>query len=506
MSYIDGKSVPKREDRLKNACNVFGGCGSELLHQSGKGCLANKSRRFGQTFNCQLGLALTILATTPDSVLIVHGPVGCGNQNSNTYHRSGLLSRGQKGEPLLWASTSLDETDIINGGEKKLEEAIIKLDAIHRPSVIVVLTTCAPTIIGDDVDEIVACTQKRVGSKIILAHCAGFKTKISATGYDAAYHGFARALDLAFNEYPRLVEDEQREIKERYEKSITVNVFNAFSIGRTDEVELERLLNAIGLKVNFFPNFSHPDSFRKITRASLNVSLCATHDDYFLKYLEERWNMPYIIGNFPIGIQNTGEWLLDIARKFNREEESKGVIKAEVEAIRKVIEKYRAKLKGKRVLITGGEIRVPVTAMLLKELGAEIIGVRGHHYDEFGDPFYAKLVADNPNLEVNIATTQVFELVNMLNRLKPDLVLAHGGSNVWIAKLGIPSIPIYNQAQYYLGYTGVFEVARRAAKVLENISFQKNLNANVSLPYQQEWYSKSPFSYIKEAQESTVKV
>jgi len=132
--------------------------------------------------------------------------------------------------------------------------------------------------------------------------------------------------------------------------------------------ELERLLNAIGLKVNFFSQLSHPDSFRKITRAALNVSLCATHDDYFLKYLKERYDMPFIIGNFPIGIEKYREWLLDIAANLTAKKRlrsyqgrSRSYTKRNWEVPRETEREARAHYRREK-------IRVPVTADAVKEL------------------------------------------------------------------------------------------------------------------------------------------
>ncbi|MCX7745400.1 MAG: hypothetical protein N2645_00710 [Clostridia bacterium] len=179
------KQLPVREERVQ-ASNAFGGKTSDLLRQSRSGCLAKKSRSFGQTCNCQMGMSLTILATLPDTVIIFHGPVGCGSgtHGSEVYFRTGMTGRGMVPKPLIWASTNLDENDIIHGGEKKLEEAIKEADTLHRPAVIAVVVSCAPGIIGDDVDELVLRLQKVVSSKILLAHCEGFRTKIAATAYD----------------------------------------------------------------------------------------------------------------------------------------------------------------------------------------------------------------------------------------------------------------------------------------------------------------------------------
>lgn len=497
MSYIDEKVFPSREERL-NAGNAFGGKVCDLVKHSQHSCMVNKSRSFSQTCNCQMGMALGIVMTFPGTALLLHGPVGCGSQlhGSVSYRESGFTARGEKHPPLIWASSGLEESDVINGGEKKLEEAILKMDGIHRPHAIIILTTCSPSIIGDDADEIVIRLQKQVAAKLILMHCEGFKTKIAASGYDAVYHGIARSLELESEERREIHTDDTVRMAREYEKKRTVNLFNLFSIGRTDELELQRLLEILGLKVKFYPDFAHPDEFRVLTDAALNVSICPTHDDYFLKFLDEKFNMPYIIGSMPIGIRNSGEWLREIAAFFGLEQQAERVIETETAALGKALKFWQSRLQGKRVFVSGGEIRAAVTAELVKELGCKIAGVRGHHYDPFGDKAYARLLEDDPELEVNIATTQVFELVNMLSRTKPDLLLGHAGSNVWAGKLGIPSVPIFSQTQYYLGYKGVYEIARRMVKVLSNTAFQRNLQHNLPLPFKQDWYEQDPFNYI----------
>ncbi len=498
MSHMDEKVVPKREDRLQ-ANNAYGGKVCQLVKDSKAGCLVNKDRGFSQTCNCQLGLSLAMVHTLPDTVIIVHGPVGCASSShgSDSYHRAGLTNRGLPAEPLRWISSNLEERDIINGGAQKLEEAIIEADRTHRPAAIVIVTTCAPGIIGDDIDEVASRIQPQVAARIIPVHCEGFKTKISATAYDAVYHGIGRNLPLSPERTELVLPDPLADLAEQYRQGKTVNIFNVFSIGRADELELERLLGNLGLKAAFYPNFAHPDQFRALSQAALNVSLCPTHDDYFLEFLKERFGTPYILNTMPIGIRNTREWLLDIARVFGLETEAERIAAVEEAELNRSLSRYRDGLQGKKVFLSGGEIRAAATAMLMQELGCEIAGIRGHHYDRFGDELYLKTAALSPDLNVNIATTQVFELVNLLRRARPDLFLGHSGSNVWAAKLGIPSLPIFSQTQYYLGYRGVFEVARRAVKLLGNTAFQRRLQSNTALPFKPEWYDRDPFSYIK---------
>ena len=80
MDFANQKIPPIRENRV-GAWNAFGGTCGELSRQAKKGCLNYIQRSFTQTQGCQLNLSLAILSTIRESVIIVHGPIGCGGGN-----------------------------------------------------------------------------------------------------------------------------------------------------------------------------------------------------------------------------------------------------------------------------------------------------------------------------------------------------------------------------------------------------------------------------------------
>ncbi|MCW2277691.1 nitrogenase component 1 [Heliophilum fasciatum] len=494
VEYVNEKANPRRDDRLRT-CHAYGGTACGLVKDSQGGCLVNKDRSFSQTFGCQMSLSMFMLQTIPDTVSILHGPVGCGGASPGRDYRvrEGNRARGLKEQRVIWYNTNLNESDVINGGEDSLEKTILAIEERHHPKAIFIVSTCVPGIIGDDVDALAAQLQERVKAKLIPLHCEGFKTKIVATAYDAVYHGIAR----------HLIDDQEDAPAEaagaaqgQADGLIPVNVFNFSSMGRIDEVELARLLKGIGLEANFFPNYVHPDAFNHLKKAALNISVCATHDDYFLEYLKEKFGTPYLIGTMPIGSRNTSEWLLAIAGKLGKEEVAQQFITAETKELEAALAPYQERFQGKRVYISGGEIRVPATGMLMQELGFKVIGLRAHHYDEFGDDLYLKVAENDPDMEVNVATTQPFELVNLLNRAKPDLYIGHAGSNVYAAKLGIPGFPLFNTPKSYYGYRGAYEVALQVDRLLRNQAYQRKLKEHTRNPYHESWYQQDPYHYI----------
>lgn len=500
MSYIDEKVAPKREERL-GACIEFGGAACELKKKFGGGCLKTSSRGFCQGSICQLLPGTAIVNSIPDSVVIVHGSLGCGggghSHNPNIRLRQTLAgSTNPRG--AFWISTNLNEKDVVSGGEAKLEEAILEADKRYRPASIIVISSCVPGIIGDDIDSVAARLQPQVNGVILPVHCEGFKTKIMATAYDAIYHSIARNLLDREEEEENQWQDELELLKEKQRRSRLVNLLNVSSMTPLDEKELTRLLNALGLEVQIYPCFAHPDDMKYATQAALSISTCPTHDDYLVKHLKEKYGVPYILRHMPIGINNTSAWLRDIAKIFNLEDVAERMIQKETAELNETLLPYRKSLAGKKVMLSSGEVRTFATAVWLQELGMEIAAVRPYHYDEFGEVDLDKLAAVNPEVQVNVATVHPFETINLIEKNKPDFYLGHNSDTVWAAKQGIPILPIYGGANTYVGYIGAFDIARRIHRILKNPSFNKRLVGKVRQPYYQSWYKEEPFKFISE--------
>ncbi|MDR1570909.1 MAG: nitrogenase component 1 [Clostridiales Family XIII bacterium] len=504
MGYYEQKAPPVRDDRLE-LTTAFGGCVESLLKGSKGGCTAGCARRFSQANACQLLLTLQMAFTVPEAVTVVHGPAGCGSQSNAAEFaiRTAAAARGVKRDRFIWLSTNLQNDDIVAGGRDKLAEAIRYADRTFAPRVIFVALTCAPAVIGDDIDEISADLQREVAARVVPLHCPGFKSRVVASAYDTFYHAIIRHFELE----PRPGADYRlpfeyapdHDLKEwqfQRERSNTVNLINASSYGAPDEKEIVRLLNALDLEVRVYTEYAHYDDFRKITMAALNISLCNVHDDYLATYLEEKYGMPSLVSGMPLGIAATGEWLLAVAGRFGKEGLARRIIAAEEAQLSDALLPLRGRLAGRRAVINGGVIRVAYIAIMLQELGLEVVGLRPYHYDSLSDPVYEKLREHFPDVDVNVAASQMFEYMNILKRERPDLCVSHGGSNAWAMKAGIATAPLFSPNQASLGYAGVYAQARHFAKVLANTALQRNIAENVRLPYRSEWYEKDPYSYI----------
>ena len=503
MSLRTDKTVPGREERI-GAGIAFGGSAC-ALGKGRPGCLKHAEREFSQSGLCQMLPMLGMLLTLPDAALIVHGGLGCsgpGIMMNSSNIRLRNIQRGVANDPdTRWISSNLTEYEVINGGGEKLEAAIRTINERFNPRSIIVLQTCTPAIIGDDAATIVDHLREELGVPILLACCEGFRTKVWATGYDVAFH----ALVHGFIENDREGRPPRRTPWKPGERP-GINLINLASLGKPDEDEITRMLGRLGIDVTIGPNFATREEFRRMTQADLTVSVCPTHDDYFVDYLKEEYGIPSVLKEMPIGLENTRNWLLDIAGHFGLEEEAKRFCDEETEKVRKAALPFLPTLQGKRVFFSAGEFRALVTASLFQELGMEVVGLRSYHHDDFGAPFYDKLVQKQAGRDfpVDIANFQPFELTNLLTKIAPDLFVGHITDNVWAAKLGLPTMTIFRIFDVYTGFRGYFEVARRAARALRNPAFNRALSANSPQMYRPEWYKEDPFKYIKPGLEEAV--
>lgn len=504
MSYYKQSAPPVRDSRLRIG-DSYAGKACDLVNCGREGCLLQQGRGFWQAGSCQMALSLMMATTVENAVIVMHAPSGCGAllHSLSAQTAKGRARRGKASVPVPWLTTNLTEADVIGGGERKLRETIEYADRVFRPEIIFVVVTCAPSIIGDDVEEVVRQTRSSVMADVVSLHCPGFRSRVVASAYDAFYHSLLRGLDLSPKPWkdfrPNTLEDTQALLadkKYQFQKSRTVNVWNATSIGPEDEEEVKRLLSALGLNVRFFAEYSSRDELRQISEAALNVSMCNVHDDYMLKYLEEKFGTPYVIAGMPIGLRHTRKWLKEIAKHFALEREADNLADYEEEAVREAIKPFLEQVRDKRVLICGGVVRVGAEATMLSELGLKVISIRAYHYDEGAEPIYEEVGDILPDTPVAVSN-QIFEMTHQIKTLKPDLVISHNGTQGYVAKLGVPSVQLFDVDYAFFGYTGLYKILRRIVFELKNTSYRERLSKNVRLPYKQSYFEGSAFKYIK---------
>jgi nitrogenase molybdenum-iron protein alpha chain len=461
--------------------NDYGGTGDVAAQEYKKGCLKKADRSFAQGLQCQQINSMSALMSLDDAVFIAHAPQGCVGCTSLAVdmYRVGQAHRGVKNikNPHIIV-TNLDQKSVIFGGEPKLREAVKKAVERYNPKMIFVYASCASGIIGDDIDDIVADLQKENDAVIIPIHCEGFKSKVCASGFDAAF--------ISINKYILKGEKIQRQDN-------LVNLFAPTTVSYADQKEMERMLGLLGLEANYIPFYSSLEKIKRIPSAAASTSICKVFADEFMKTLEEDYGIPYSHTVMPIGVRNTDKWFRGIAAIAHKEKEAEEIIEREHERLLPLVEKIRERLQGKRVFICGGTGRSFAAAALIDDFGMELVGLETPTYDEDAQVDIEYLNGIHKNFVVDIANMQPFEQVNLVNKLKPDVFI---GVPEWAAKLGIPTTHVLDMKRPTMGYDGLLYLGNKIADQLENPGFNKKLSKHVKLPYRESWYEENAFKYI----------
>jgi nitrogenase molybdenum-cofactor synthesis protein NifE len=184
--------------------------------------------------------------------------------------------------------------------------------------------------------------------------------------------------------------------------------------------------------------------------------------------LEEKYGIAWFEGSF-YGIGDTSQALRDFARLLgdaDLSERTEALIAREEARIRAALEPWRARLKGKRVLLYTGGVKSWSVVSALQDLGMEVVATgtkKSTEEDkarirELMGPEAKMLDEGNPKL-----------LLQIYQDYKADILIA-GGRNMYTAlKARIPFLDINQEREFgYAGYQGMLELVRQLALTIES--------------------------------------
>ncbi len=479
---LDSAVVPVREARL-GSVSGYVGTAADLVARSAAGTLADRGRSFTQCLSCSEMCAVSLLAYIQDAAVVSHAPLGCAASfgGMNQLNRWGQLRRGLQVGNAHLVSSNLTESDTIFGAAAKLEQAVRAAYERFDPKAIFVATACASAIIGEDLAGPLDDLERELGVPIVPVHCEGFRSQLWSSGFDAAYHAILR----------KIVKPAQR-------KRNTVNVVNFWH----DDV-FSHLLEPLGLTANLIVPFSTIAQLETISEAAATVQMCATLGTYLASGLEELHGVPAIKAPQPYGIAGTDAWLRALARATGKESQAEALIAAEKDAIAQELADLRRELGGVRAYVAAGSAHGHSLISVLRELGVTIEGGCFYHHDpkfDHGDPAgdtLGHVVRTYGDFKAGVCNKQLFELINLANRIKPDiLIVRHGNLAVWGAKLGIPTFLLQDE-HLSLGYRGIVRYGRKILDFVSNPALVKHLAKHTRLPYKPWWFEQNPYAFLK---------
>lgn len=435
-----------REKRL-SALGAYLGEIGPLSAELESGDASQRIRTFAQTGPDDITQALRVLGGIDGAGIVVHGARGC----------AAVLPRTAG---AAWAVTNLDQRDTILGSDKALSQAIRALYRRHRPWVIFVVATPVVAINNDDIRSATEEAAEELGIPVQVVRSDGFRSRIAATGFDAA----AQAL---------LPLVPQASAERRSDRINLLAVDQGPGLGH-----IQTLLSELGLEVQLVP----AEGLRQAATASLTVTVQPDETDALGVGLEQQHGVPFLRLPPPIGLAATHSFLAAVAQATGRDAPAPPSLAP------------LNKLTGQRIALALPPAAAFAAADLIEELGGIVTGVGVEHVDIGHVAVLKNFAVKHPDLPLHVASGQSFEHVNRLARLSPDLFIGPTELALAAARQGIPAVAV--RSDDLLGRRGAAHLLRQASKALD----QPALAARLARPpsaYRPSWFRRSPDWHIK---------
>jgi nitrogenase molybdenum-iron protein alpha chain len=249
------------------------------------------------------------------------------------------------------------------------------------------------------------------------------------------------------------------------------------------------------------------EELEHMSEAAATTCICGVLGNYLGNALEEKYGVPYIRTINQSGIIGFETWLRELGRVTDRSDKIEKYIEEQRAIYIPQIEEIKKELKGLRAVLGMGPGYTFEVSRVLNELGIEVVWALAWHYDkkyENNDvpPTMKYMLQNNIDFEVSVSDQQNYEVMNILNRYKPDLYLSrHPGSTVWAIKQGTPALYVADEYMIF-GYKHTLEFAQSILNTIRNRSFEQNLAKRVKLPYTDWWYKQDLDEFLQEGKKN----
>ena len=382
-----------------------------------------------------------------DMVHVSHGPVGCGWYSWGTRRNMMTGITGVNNFAMQFTS-DFQEKDIVYGGDKKLKTLLEEAKELFPLAKgISVLSECPVGLIGDDINSVAKASAKDLDIPIIPCNCEGFRGVSQSLGHHIS------------NDTIRDYIIGTREFAEP-ESPYDIALIGEYNIGG-DAWSTKPLLEECGLNVkSVWTGDGELEKIAATHKVKLNVIHCYRSMNYMCKVMEEKFGIPWIELNF-FGPTKIRQSLRALAELFddNIKQKVEAVIAKYDPIMQSVIEEYKPRLDGKKVMLLVGGLRPRHTIGAYEDLGMDCVG-SGYEFAHTDD--YDRTAPEMPDATVVYDDPSEYEFEKFADALKPDLIGSGIKEKYVFQKMGIPfrQMHSWDYSGPYHGYKG-FEVFAR---------------------------------------------
>ncbi|NQE04868.1 Light-independent protochlorophyllide reductase subunit B [ANME-1 cluster archaeon GoMg1] len=309
--------------------------------------------------------ALMVAEAIVDAVPLIHGPIGCSFQRKINPFRPYM--------PFYETPcTDMNDLEVVYGGEDKLRVGIKETFEKYHPNLILVITTCASDLIGDDFKVVIEKTKAKgdVGCEVVYT-TGDFTDKSKPVGYQDALYAITDQM---------LCNGVESERTDKNDGSVNIITFPIHGAGLKTE-EMASMLNEMGIEINkvCFDHTAVKD-LQELSKAELNITDFPMAwakrmkekmgVDYFSTVqLEEYQNSEDAELLSPYGIEGSVRVFKEIAKRMGKEGEAEEVIEQRKKHMTERLYKARKGVEGKKVAYNGMGGLHSLELMLLQDMG-----------------------------------------------------------------------------------------------------------------------------------------
>ncbi len=408
---------------------------------------------------CAFDGAQIALLPIADVAHIVHGPIACAG---SSWDNRGTRSSGSE-LYRIGMTTDLTEQDVIMGrGEKRLLHSIKQAIESYQPPAVFIYNTCVPALIGDDLNAVCKAAEERWGVPVVPIDCAGF--------YGTKNLGNRIAGDAMVNHVIGTREPDPLPPGSERE-GITVhdvNLVGEYNIAG-EFWHVLPLLDELGLRV--LCTLSGDARFREVQtmhKAEVNMMVCSKAMVNVARKLQKTYGTPWFEGSF-YGITDTSQSLRDFAKAIGDDDltaRTEALISREEARIRQLLQPWKQRLNGKRVLLFTGGVKSWSVISALQDLGMVVVATGTKKSTEEDKARIRELMGED-TLMLEDGSPKA--LLQVVKDYKADILIA-GGRNMYTAlKAKVPFLDINQEREFgYAGYDGMLELVRQLALTIES--------------------------------------
>ena len=408
---------------------------------------------------CSFDGAQIALLPIADVAHIVHGSIACAG---SSWDNRGTRSSGPT-HYRLGMTTDLTEQDVIMGrGEKRLFHAIKQAIDDYAPAAVFVYATCVTAMIGDDLEAVCKAAAERWGVPVVPVDCAGF--------YGTKNLG-NRIAGEAMTQY--VIGTREPDAVPESAQRPGIKVHDVTLIGEYNIAgefwHVAPLFDELGLRI--IASLSGDSRYRDIQtmhRAEASMVVCAKALLNVARKVKEGWGVPFFEGSF-YGVADTSQAFREFAQLIGDADlvtRTEVMIQRQEAKINAKLDPWRARLKGKRVLLYTGGVKSWSVVSALQDLGMEVVAT-GTKKSTGEDKARIRELMGEDAIMIDDGSPKV--LLSTYKDYGADILIA-GGRNLYTAlKARIPFLDINQEREFgYAGYTGMIELARQLALTIES--------------------------------------